>query len=145
MVLRARMVRLGGAVRRTRQQSSAGPSLVDTDQSIYSTWAIAHGEVACAYPSVSQLGGEPLIAPVYPLISGGVAAIAQIGQSAPFPSDAALGPGCSKIFPVVNRWYRHSGALRPTLWIGCVSWLALMAGVIAWLRASGRGGAAGNR
>ena len=39
----------------------------------------------------------------------------------------------------MDRWAKHTGALVPTTWIGCVTWLALMAGVIAWLRASGRG------
>ena len=39
----------------------------------------------------------------------------------------------------MNQWYVESHALNATQWIGCAAWLALMAGVIAWLRASGRG------
>ena len=39
----------------------------------------------------------------------------------------------------MNQWYLDSHALNPTQWIGCVAWLALMVGVIVWLRASGRG------
>ena len=39
----------------------------------------------------------------------------------------------------MDQWAHRSGALSPTLWIGYTAWLALMVGVIAWLRASGRG------
>lgn len=39
----------------------------------------------------------------------------------------------------MNRWSAHAGALGPTRWIGCIGWLALMVGVVALLRASGRG------
>jgi hypothetical protein len=115
-----------------------GPALVDAQESVYSTWAIAHGEMACAYPSVTQ-PGDPPAAPLYPLVSGGVAAITRIGHGVPFPSTAVLGPGCRKGLAAMNHWLVRSGALIPTTWIGCVAWLALMAGVIAWLRTSGRG------
>jgi len=115
-----------------------GPALVDTQESVYSTWAIAHGEMGCAYPSVTQ-PGEPPAAPLYPLLSGGIAAIARIGHGVAFPSTAALGPGCRLGLAAMNHWLVRSGSLIPTTWIGCVAWLALMAGVIAWLRTSGRG------
>ena len=116
----------------------AGPGHFDPGESDYSTWAIAHGDIACAYPSVS-LPAEPPVAPLYPLLSGGIAAVARLGDSAPFPSAAALGPDCDKAFSAMNRWVEQTGVVGPTLWIGCVTWLALMAGVIAWLRAAGRG------
>jgi len=116
----------------------AGPSRIDIGESEYSTWAIAHGRIACAYPSVIPFEAPP-VAPLYPLVSGGIAAIARLGDSAPFPSAAALGPGCDNPFSVMNRWAKEAGVVGPTTWIGCVTWLALMAGVIAWLRASGRG------
>ena len=115
-----------------------GPSSFDSQESIYSTWAIAHGEVACAYPSVVQ-AGDPSVAPLYPLLSGGIAAVARIGTGVPFPSAATLGPGCRKGLAAMNQWYPDSRALNPTQWIGCVAWLALMVGVIVWLRTSGRG------
>ena len=57
----------------------------------------------------------------------------------PFPSAAALGAHCDREYAALDRWSAHSGALRPTSWIGCVAWLALMAGVVVWLRAAGRG------
>jgi hypothetical protein len=116
----------------------AGPSDVDVGESVNSTWAIAHGQIACAYPSVPP-GGEPLAAPLYPLASGAVAAITEIGHGTPFPAAEALGPDCRNAAQAIHEWSLRSGALGPTTWIGCLSWLALMAGVIAWLRASGRG------
>jgi hypothetical protein len=116
----------------------SGPSSLDSQESIYGTWAIAHGEIACGYPSGVQAGG-PSAAPLYPILSGGIAAAARIGSGVPFPSAASLGPGCRKGLAAMNQWYVESHALNSTLWIGCVAWLALMAGVIAWLRTSGRG------
>ena len=68
----------------------SGPSRVDDQESIYSTWAIAHGQIVCAYPPVS-LPSEPLVAPLYPLISGGIAAITRIGHDVPFPFGRRLG------------------------------------------------------
>jgi hypothetical protein len=115
-----------------------GPPIVDTHESIYSTWAIAHGQIACAYPSVGQ-PGQPTAAPLYPLLSGAIAAMVRIGHGTSFPSAAALGPGCSNGFAAMDRWAHSAGALTPTTWIGCASWLPLMAGIVAWLRTSGRG------
>ena len=115
-----------------------GPSITDVDESTFSTWAIQHGQIACAYPAVSE-PNEPPVAPLYPLLSAGIAAVTQIGHRTPFPSTAALGPSCHNADNAMHHWYLRSAALIPTTWIGCVCWLALMAGVIAWLRASGRG------
>ncbi len=105
---------------------------------MYGTWAIAHGDTACAYPGVT-FEGYPVIAPLYLLASGAIAAVTRIGHTVAFPSAAALGPGCDKAFVAMNRWSVHAGALGPTAWIGCAAWLVLMFGVVAWLRASGRG------
>lgn len=115
-----------------------GPSHTDTQESVYGTWAIAHGDTACAYPGVT-FEGYPVIAPLYLLASGAIAAVTRIGHTVAFPSAAALGPGCDKAFVAMNRWSVHAGALGPTAWIGCAAWLVLMFGVVAWLRASGRG------
>jgi hypothetical protein len=115
-----------------------GPSILDARESAYGTWAVAHGRAACVYPPGSPFGYLP-IGPVYILLSGGIAAITRIGHAVAFPTAAALGPGCDKAFLALNPWSVQAGALRPTTWIGCVGWLVLMAGVVAWLRASGRG------
>ena len=115
-----------------------GPSHLDIRQSVYGTWGIAHGHIACAYPSVN-IPNDPPPAPVYLLLSGGIAAITRIGQAVPFSSAGALGPSCDHAFVQMDRWSVQAGALGPTAWIGCIGWLALLAGVVTWLRASGRG------
>jgi hypothetical protein len=115
-----------------------GPSFIDTPESVYGTWAVAHGQMACAYPPVN-LPDYPPTAPVYLLLSGGIAAIARIGHAVPFPSAATLGPGCDRAFVAMGHWSPEARAFGPTTWIGCVGWLALLIGVVAYLRASGRG------
>lgn len=50
-----------------------GPSTTDMPESVYGTWAVAHGQMACAYPLVTYMR-YPVIAPVYLLLSGGIAA-----------------------------------------------------------------------
>jgi hypothetical protein len=86
---------------------------------------------------------EPLIAPVYPLLSGALAAVAHVGQSAtvPFPSRGAMGPNCTTAIAAMRPWAFRSGAgpFLATRWIACSGWLVLMAGIVAWLRAAGRG------
>jgi len=106
----------------------------DTFESVFSTWAIAHGQLACALPQ-----GYRVTAPLYPLVSGGVAALTHIGHGVPFTSPAAMGPHCEKSFLAINYWSERAGVLQTTLKIGYLSWLILMAGVIALLRAAGRG------
>ena len=111
-----------------------GPATLDTYESVFSTWAIQHGQLACAFPS-----GFRVIAPVYPLVSGGIAAVGHIGGNVPFPARAALGPHCDTAFVAINQWSLRSGALNTTVWIGYLGWPVLMAGLVALLRASGRG------
>ena len=111
-----------------------GPSPGDSTQSLFSTWAFAHGDVNCAFPPHSLS-----IAPVYPLISGGVAALTRIGHAVPYPHGTALGAHCNTAVLAAARWSLDSGAVLETLRIGYLSWLFLMAGLIAWIRASGRG------
>jgi len=122
-----------------------GPAYVDAVESVYSTWAIAHGHLACAYPPgtpyhFAGIGHPiPFIAPLWPLVSGGVTALMQIGHNVPFPSSAALGPNCSTALKAMTQWSSQSGALTTTMKVGYLCWLPLMAGVVAVLRASGRG------
>ena len=113
-----------------------GPATLDSRESVASTLAVAHGHLSCAYPS-NVMRSEPLIAPLYVLYSGAVAALAHVGP-ATFPS-ARLGAHCGMADAVIYRWASHSDALAQTLRIGCTAWLVLLAGVVAWLRAAGRG------
>jgi hypothetical protein len=115
-----------------------GPSSVDANETSYPTWAIAHGQFACAYPSVNRTS-ETQAAPLYPLLSGGIALVAGVGDRARFPSTIDLGPSCDNSYIAMTAWSLKSDALPATTWIGSATWLALLAGVISWLRASGRG------
>jgi hypothetical protein len=115
-------------------QLFGGPAPGDAVFSTPSTWAIAHGQLACAFPP-----RHILIAPVYPFLSGGVAAIAHIGHALPFPARAALGPHCDSAVSVISGWSVRAGALTNTLRIGYVSWLVLLGGIVSFLRGSGRG------
>ena len=110
-----------------------GPSSGDSQLTIGSTWAIAHGQLTCAFPSTNS------IAPLYPMLSGGLAGLARIGHSVTFPSGTALGHSCAKAFAAYHAWSLRSSAETSTLRIGYVGWLVLMAGIVAFLRASGRG------
>lgn len=115
-----------------------GPTQADSIVSVYSTWAIAHGQWACSYPP-NKGGNFPFIAPLYPLLSGLVAAVTHIGGNVPFPSRAAMGPGCVRAVGVMSRWSVRSGAGESTVQVGYLSWLFVMGGVVALLRAAGRG------
>jgi hypothetical protein len=110
----------------------------DSNVSVFAAWAIAHGDVACAYLPSGVLGYAPT-APVYPLFSGGVVALLRIGHGVMFPTQAQLGLRCVTATAAMNHWALTSGAWSPTLRIGYVSWFVLMGGAIALLRASGRG------
>lgn len=123
-----------------------GVSGDDGYQSAYSIWAISHGEVSCAFltgtaehpgDGVPQTGAYP--PPVYPLLAGGLAVLTHTGSSLPFPSRADLGHGCANALPAMYHWAIRTAALVPTLRLGFVSWIALMGGAIALLRACDRG------
>jgi len=122
-----------------------GPARGDFQESVLSAWAIAHGQFSCAFPSGrGAVPGPspfaaPVTAPLYPLVTGGISALARIGHGVPFPSAAGLGPGCDNAFRAINGWSVKAGAVAPTVRLGYGAWLVLMAGVIAVLRACGRG------
>src|ERR1700722_17786657 len=67
-----------------------GLTKLDALLSTYSSWAIAHGNVACASPPGSSVY-FPLTAPLYPLIAGGLAVLFRVGHGVPFPNQAVLG------------------------------------------------------
>ena len=122
-----------------------GPAEGDAAESVYSTWAIAHGRIACAVPPITTHHIVPLArpgaiaTPLWPLISGAFDALIRIGHNVPFPSQRALGPHCSTALTAMYKWSVQSGAALPTVRLGYLSWFVLMGGVVALLRASGRG------
>lgn len=117
----------------------------DAAVSVFSTWAIAHGHLACAYQLGSGKGlpslVQPytLIPPLYPLFTGVLAALFRIGHSVPYPTPAQLGPHCSTAVHAMYQWALASHVILPTIRLAYFSWLVLLAGVVALLRASGRG------
>jgi len=115
-----------------------GPTTADSYVSVNSTWAIAHGNIACAFPPSSTLP-QPLSAPVYTLLSGGLSAVFRIGHAVAFPARAQMGIHCQSATEAINRWSVHTGALFPTVLLGYVCWLFLAAGVVVLLRSVGRG------
>jgi hypothetical protein len=125
-----------------------GPSQADAAESFYATWAIAHGKLACAYPPAGPIPAsdyfpfyqhQPGTPPLWPILSGAYAALTRIGHTAVFPSQHVLGAGCSNGNPEMYLWAQRTAAIFPTIGIGYLSWFVLLAGVVALLRASGRG------
>ena len=103
-LVRDRVVAVGDPLRRSgravRPRRSGHHRLVGVD----TRRGLSHTDSRVRYPSVT-LPHEPLIAPVYPLYSGAVAAIAHIGQSAtvPFPSRAAMSPHCDTAIAAIRQ------------------------------------------
>lgn len=110
-----------------------GPSSADAPAPDNTTWLIAHGDFGCAYPTAASVVYQTT-APLYPLISGALAATARIGHVLTFPSSAQLGKSCSTAVEALYQWSFHSGALAPTLRIGYLGWLAVIAGVVSIIR-----------
>jgi hypothetical protein len=115
-----------------------GPTYNDADVSVFTTWSLAHGHVACAYLPRGVLGYPPT-APVYPIFSAAASALFRIGHTLPFPNSLALGSHCVRATAAITQWSLHSGAVVPTLRFGFVGWFVLGAGAVVILRASGRG------
>jgi hypothetical protein len=111
-----------------------GPSHLDDELSMYATLSIAHGQFGCAFPD-----GHTTIAPLYPLLSGGIAALGRFGGSVPYPTRASLGPSCRDLDPVVSHWWTQAHVLDATAALGYLGWLVLLAGAVVFLRACGKG------
>ena len=106
----------------------------DVFESAPSAWAIQHGQITCAFPK-----GFKVTAPLYPLLSGGLARLAGLGHTMPFPPRSAMGPDCDRAFVVINAWSSQARVVGTTLKFAYGGWIVLMAGAIAALRAAGRG------
>ena len=118
----------------------------DSSFSTYSTWAIAHGRLACAYsPKIvtgMPYGTWPLtyITPTYPLISGALAFVLHLGSNVAFPTSTMMGSHCESAVRAMYAWSVSSGSLAATLRLGLLSWFGLLGGAIALFSSSGRGG-----
>jgi len=115
-----------------------GLTQLDALLSTYSSWSIAHGNVACAYPPGSSVY-FPFTAPLYPVVAGGLAALFRVGHGVPFPNRAVLGHSCLNWLAPMTRWSNQTHALTTTLRFGYLGWFVLAAGIVAVMRSSGRG------
>ncbi len=119
-----------------------GPTEGDSAEVVYGTWAVAHGHLACVYPGTGghlpQGFASPfaLAAPLYAVVSGIVSAVLRIGHGVPFPSSSALGPGCARGFDAMYHWSTVSSAIIPTVRVGYVTWVVLLAGVAYVVRST---------
>lgn len=126
-------------------QLLGGVSTGDSAESMYSTWSIAHFNLACAYPPAAHMVFPPnaapfaSIAPLYPVLSGVTSAILRIGDATAFPPQAAMGAHCSSAYRAILHWSIRSDALQSTLNIAFLGWIVLLASVIILLRTAGRG------
>ena len=122
-----------------------GPTVGDSEETVYNTWAISHGDFTCAYPPVahvhlSNLTHAPVFgAPLYSIFAAGVAALFRIGHTVVFPPTVALGTNCADALTAIDHWANQSNAVLPTVQIGYLSWLLLLGGIVALLRTSIRG------
>ena len=115
-----------------------GLTQLDALLSTYSSWFVAHGNFACAFPPGSSVQIS-LAAPLYTLMAGGLAFLFGVGHGVAFPTQSALGSRCFTWLGPIRHWSAQTSALTPTLRFGYVGWLVLMVGVVAVLRASRRG------
>ena len=111
-----------------------GINPTDSPESTFTSLAIGHGQFACAWPPGDASTLPALISPMYPLLSGAVEASTGMGQNLSFPSHSLLGPDCSTAMQ-----HAHLYATVPMLRLGFLGWIALLAGLVALLRACGRG------
>jgi hypothetical protein len=118
---------------------AGGITTSDSFVSVNSSLAVAHGYFSCAYPPQNTLGINPLAPPLYPFLSGGLSALFRIGNSVPFPRASQLGPHCSHAFAAIGTWIVPTGANFSVERFGYVGWVVLAFGVVAILRATGRG------
>ena len=122
------------------------PSVGDSSFSLYTVWAIAHGQFSCAYPPLITRGIQSAwapvtyIAPLYPLLAGGVSALLHLGESSSFPTAAALGPHCGSALREMLLWALHTGVADSTVKLGLTSWLVVLLGAILLLRSIDRAG-----
>jgi len=122
-----------------------GPTEFDAALSVYSTWAIASGHLACSYVHIARFHvppiGDPftLIAPLYPLVSAFVLDVTRLVSFSRFPASAQLGPHCSTAITAMFHWSESSSAIQETVRIGYFSWVFVLGGAVALLRAIGRG------
>ena len=122
-----------------------GPTEGDVAESAYSTWAVAHGRLACMYPpngghQLNDLANPfALTAPLYPIISGTAAFVLRIGHAVGFPSQHQLGPRCEGAFVAMFNWSVKASVIMPTIRLSYLMWPVMAIGAVLLLRSTDRG------
>ena len=118
-----------------------GPELGDASLSVYTTWLLAHANLACAYPagiaSPHAYVSSVLTSPLYPIFAALLVDLLHIGQSVPFPSATALGHACQNTLPALDAWASRTNALTRTEWLGISTWVALFTSLFTFLNVRG--------
>ena len=119
---------------------SGGPSYGDGAETFYPAWAIAHGQLACTFPTILPTSSvvTPWAAPLFPLLSAGFVLIVPVGHNLAFPSASQLGPHCEHTIAAITTWSNQI-AVEPMIAFGYLGWLAIMVGVVAFLRTTDKG------
>jgi hypothetical protein len=123
-----------------------GPIEGDAAESVYSTWAVQHGDFACAYAPIAHLHIPffvtpfAFVAPLYPVLTGAIAAIFRVGHATPFPSLASLGPGCHHAIVAMFNWSATASAIIHTIDLAYVAWPFVVFAALYLLRSTNRRG-----
>ena len=97
----------------------------DASETVYPSMMIAHGRLACAYPSMS-LFAVPMAAPGYAVVTAFLQWVLRLGFAQPFPTMAALGAGCSHAAGVFTGWLYSPGLYSSMLHLSVISWISLI-------------------
>ncbi len=119
------------------------PYAGDSFETLPTSWALAHGRWACAYPSSMWVSAHKgisagLAAPLFSLISAGIFFAMRIASLHPFPTTASMGPHCTHAVSLIENWMARAHLTTASLWIGIFGWLALVVAVLVHLSSNGR-------
>ena len=110
-----------------------GPEQGDANVSQYSSWLIAHGQIACAYPPNRLLGISA--APGFTLVEAAYDWITRLGAGSPFPSMSSYGPSCGGALLALQHWSKANPVTLPhSLSCGYLAWFTVLLGVRSLLR-----------
>ncbi len=98
-----------------------GPVPGDAALSVFTTWAIAHGHIACSYPTLDGAVFPPdptqcIPPPALPTSFSGYFSInSRSTYNVPFPSSAHLGNHCLTASGAMFNWAVKARAIMPTI------------------------------
>ena len=115
--------------------AAGGVSMGDLWQAAIPTMAVSHGQLRCM--SAAQLSLPWSIAPVYPLISGSMAAVVHVGTSSPFPHLKGT-PTCAVVVAAWEHWFLVGRVQYQIVRFAWLVWPVALLGVATYLRTTDR-------